>query len=109
GAIAPGNCDLTDSGTNLTVGNYLIALGVISLTTSLLIIVIGLHFILSGMHLSKANKFCYVIYAILLVATVLAGFAWFIVGAVVLFRGNLDCIRSGSSHVIYALILWGIS
>ena len=36
----------------------------------------------------------------------LFGVAWFIVGGVILFRSNLQCIQIGAPYVVYALIMW---
>ena len=37
---------------------------------------------------------------------VMFGLAWFIIGAVILFRSNIECIEEGSVMVIYALVFW---
>ena len=39
----------------------------------------------------------------------LFGLAWFVIGAVILFRSNIECIKEGSVPVIYGLVLWCIS
>ena len=35
----------------------------------------------------------------------LFSFAWFIVGAIILFNSNTDCIDIGSTHVVFALVV----
>lgn len=108
GATSSG-CDYVDSGTNLNVAQYLIGLGVISLILAFLILVIAVSAILSGGHFSAGSGCAFVLYIILLVATMLVSGIWFIIGAVILFRSNVDCIRAGTTHVIYALVLWAIT
>lgn len=34
---------------------------------------------------------------------------WFIIGAIVIFKDNLDCIRARSFTVTFALVVWSIS
>jgi hypothetical protein len=34
---------------------------------------------------------------------------WLIVGGIVIFRGNMDCINGGNAVAIYALVFWVIS
>lgn len=43
------------------------------------------------------------------ITCVLFNICWFIVGAIVIFRGNIDCINDGASLVIYALVMWCLS
>lgn len=49
-----------------------------------------------------------VVGVIIFVCYALFSVAWFIVGAIVLFRSNLDCIKGGSTMMIYALVIWCI-
>lgn len=98
----PGGCDHTDP-MGLNVAQYLLGSGIVSLvyvvleciTFSLLLCELGEGFVLS-------------MQTILTVIFSLFGTAWFIVGGIILFRSNLDCIRDyhDPSDVIYALVLW---
>ncbi|XWV25709.1 hypothetical protein QJ857_gp0036 [Tupanvirus soda lake] len=103
GAIAPGECDYQDK-MGLDTAQYLLGLGISSVVTCVLLIIFYLFLLCEA---------CVPIAAIGIVVVsilnALFGLAWFIVGAVILFRGNVDCIRYGSTHVIYALVLWCIS
>lgn len=103
GAIKPGDCDYNDK-MGLDVGEYLIGLGVASIVMSL-----TLAFLLSLMICGYDTATVGIIIIVVAVINALFGLAWFIVGAVILFRGNIDCIRDGSSHVIFALVLWCLS
>jgi hypothetical protein len=37
------------------------------------------------------------------------GISWFFVGAIILFRSNLDCIKEEGTIVVYAVVVWCIS
>lgn len=103
GATTPGNCDYTDV-MGLDVGQYLLGLGISSITVTIVLILLIASFLLDMKNIG--------IVCITLCVSVLSvffGLCWFIIGAVILFRGNIECINSGSSHVIYALVLWSVS
>ena len=103
GAIQPGDCDYEDT-MGLDIGQYLLGLGISSIIiTTITIGLLGL--LLCGIEPVSTK---YTLTGVNAIAG-LFGTAWFIVGGVILFRGNIDCIRDGSSHVIYALVLWCIS
>jgi hypothetical protein len=48
--------------------------------------------------------------AISMTLYILFGFVWFIIGAIILFRSNIDCINTSSDDdrtmAIYALVMW---
>lgn len=103
GSIHSGICDHTDS-MGLNVAHYLIGLGITNLSICVLLI-FSIICIMFGLCMSV----CISIVAITYVFDALFGLSWFIVGGIVLFRSNVDCINQESSHVIYALVLWCIS
>ena len=103
GAISPGDCDYEDK-MGMDVSKYLIGGGIASLIAAGVLI-----FLYMFMIFNITFIFSYVLIIIFSVINVLFGVAWFIIGAVIIFRGNIDCIRDGSAHVIYALVLWCIS
>ncbi len=106
GAISPGDCDIKDM-SGLTIANYLLIGGSVSLVVDGFML---LYFLLMWKNIiSESNKIVAVCTTILLILYGLFSFSWFIVGAVVLFRSNIECINKNSSHVIYALIIWCIS
>lgn len=103
GVQSPGTCDKEDV-MGLNVGEWLIGSG----ASQLIIVVLSALFV----GLMMADVMAELMMVALLIVTVLAilfGMAWFIIGGVVLFRGNIECIREVSSHVIFALVLWCIS
>lgn len=105
GVTSPGQCDMTDE-MGLDVGDYLLGLGIFSLV----VMVITAGF--SGVIVLGGDRFATVasmLLCCLAFLSVLFGIAWFIVGAVILFRSNIECIRVGSSHIIFALVLWCMS
>lgn len=103
GATHPGTCDMTDV-MGLNVGQYLLGLGIASLILSSMLLIL-----FTTLACCPTGAAASIPMIILIVLNGLFGFAWFIVGAVILFRGNIDCIKAGSTHVIYALVLWCIS
>lgn len=105
GAVAPGPCDHVDI-MGLDVSQYLLGLGIASLVSCAVMIV---SYILLMFESDIVAGVGGIILIIISVVNVLFGIAWFIVGGVVLFRGNIDCIRNSSMHVVYALVLWCLS
>lgn len=103
GVKQPGSCDYEDS-MGLDVGQYLLGMGIASIITCCLL---SFSYIL--LLTDAAEMIGAVFIMVITILNVLFGFAWFIIGAVILFRSNIDCINNGSSHVIYALVLWCIS
>ena len=101
GSTSPGSCDYTDK-MGLNVGQYLLGLGISSLIACVILIMCNVAILCEVTVAAIAMT-------ALSILTVLFGLAWFIIGAIILFRGNIDCIKNGSSHVIYALVLWCIS
>jgi hypothetical protein len=101
GALHPGKCDVTDI-MGLNISKYLLGLGIASVVTAVSLVICTIC-LMRG-HLSAAVPIL-----IISILNVVFGLSWFIVGAIILFRSNLTCIRTGSSHVIFALVLWCIS
>jgi hypothetical protein len=105
GAIHPGECDYTDS-IGLNAAQWLLGLGISSIVTSVILIVCFTVVLLK-------IKYCVPIGVlgslIITIFNILFGTIWFVIGTVVLLHGNIECIRNGSSHVIYALVLLCIS
>jgi hypothetical protein len=94
----------------LNVGDYLLGLGISSLVFTTTTIVLFIYaFIFKEGNFNNFDGFLFGLWITMTVLSVLFGTAWFIIGAVILFRGNIDCIRNASTHVIYALVIWCIS
>jgi len=103
GAIKPGNCDKTDE-MNLNVSTYLIVNGSTNLIFSIIIVTC-----LFCIYFEKKQTLFLLILTIFLILYVLFSTAWLIIGGVILFRSNIECIKEESTHVIFALALWSIS
>lgn len=103
GILKPGPCDYVDK-MDLDVARYLLGLGISTIAVTIIIIVL-LALILFEYAIKKVTIALIVVNII----AILFGIAWFIVGAIILFRSNIECIKVGSSHVIYALVLWCLS
>ncbi len=97
-----GVCDNLDVGTNLTVAKWLLGSGVASLIVTFFLCT-SVFFMMTGSVVAK-------LFAIVItIINTLFGLAWFIVGAFVLFRSNIDCIHEGVTYVSFALAMWCIS
>eukprot|EP01124_Arcella_intermedia_P021221 TRINITY_DN292_c0_g1_i1.p1 TRINITY_DN292_c0_g1~~TRINITY_DN292_c0_g1_i1.p1 ORF type:complete len:169 (-),score=7.41 TRINITY_DN292_c0_g1_i1:107-613(-) len=96
------SCDVTDP-SGLNVAQYLIGLGLAGITQ------VVLSMFLIGLNVLNPKPAFMVLFVGVSVAAALFGFSWFIVGAVVLFRSNIDCINSHTTHVVYAVVMWCFS
>lgn len=105
GALAPGPCDHVDV-MGLDVAQYLLGLGIASLVTCVIMIISYILLMFESNIVAGVGGIVLIIISIL---NALFGIAWFIIGGIVLFRGNIDCIRNSSMHVVYALVLWCLS
>jgi hypothetical protein len=109
GAVHPGSCDYDDA-MGINVSKYLLGLGIASLVFSVATVLLFIYILLfKDGELDSETGIVFGVYILLVVIQALFGMAFFIVGGVILFRGNIDCIRNGSSHVIFALVLWCLS
>jgi hypothetical protein len=106
GIIQPGTCDTTDQ-MGLNIGDYLLGSGIagtifaISHIFLLLIILLSSSNIITGLAA--------IFYIFFIFVSIMYSIAWFVVGAIILFRSNIECIKVVSSHVIYALVIWCLS
>jgi hypothetical protein len=102
GTLAPGNCDNKDD-MGINVATYLLTGGIVGLVVN---VIVAFNILISWRtdmdELSTQTKNVIKIYS-------LFSFCWFIIGAVILFRSNISCINSHSSHVIFALVMWCIN
>jgi len=103
--IQGSECDTTDA-INLNVSDYLIGLGIYQLVNWLIFVIIYCNVIFAEKDVSERDMISSVV---LQCMTSIFGFVWFILGAIILFRSNLDCIHQGTTMVIYALVLWCIN
>jgi hypothetical protein len=96
------SCDTTDS-IGLDVSKYLLGEGISSIATFVLIVInISLEYVHREEDLSMLGAY------IIMIINGLFSISWFIVGAIILFRSNIDCIKTGGSSIIYALVIWCI-
>lgn len=94
-------CNYKDA-MGLDIKQYLLGGGIASVVVACLFAGFGL------------TSFClkeYAVIPLIIIAIInaLFGLAWFVVGGIILFRSNIECIQQGSVIVIYALVLWGFS
>ena len=92
-----GGCDNKDSATKLKISDWLLGEGV------LLVVLGGLMFI--AVFWTRSGQGDYLVRFIVLCCALFA-LAWFIVGAIILFNGNIDCIKNSSGIAIFALVVW---
>lgn len=86
----------------LSVSDYLIGQGASGFAIAIVLIMIFIGMV-------TESERCLVGGLAAFVGLAFFGLAWFIVGAVILFRSNIDCINEGSNMVIYALVIWCIT
>ena len=94
-------CDFSDR-LGLNIKEYLLGGGIASVITAVLIAFFGILSLI-------IEEWSAVPIIFITVLNSLFGVAWFIIGAVILFRSNIECIKEGSVPVIYALVLWCLS
>lgn len=94
-------CDYRDQ-MGLDIKHYLLGGGIASVIAVALIAFFGL----TSLCLDEMSVIPIIT---VVVINALFGLAWFIIGATILFRSNIECIKEGSVPVIYALVLWCIS
>lgn len=94
-------CDYKDQ-LGLDIKHYLLGSGIASVCTACLIAIFGLLSL-------RMDEMAMVPIIITVVINALFGIAWFVIGAIILFRSNIQCITEGSVPVVYALVLWCIS
>lgn len=100
--VRPGSCDYKDA-MGLDVSQYLLGLGVANCALCLILIP---HII---WMFATESKISVISLSVSIIINAHFGLAWFIVGTVILYRGNIDCIRQASVHVIFVLVLWCLS
>lgn len=94
-------CDYTDL-MGLNIKQWLLGAGIASIITSVLI----------GTFRACSLCFDEVIWipsCIFIFLHSCFATAWFIVGAIILFRSNIECIHEASIPVIYALVMWALA
>ena len=102
GAVHPGMCDFKDK-MGLDVSQYLLGLGIATIITSALITILII------LYAMTENNIILGFLIGMYIVVILFGIAWTVVGGIILFRGNIACIKSASAHVIYALVIWSLS
>jgi len=108
-AISSKSCDYEDV-MKLNVAHYLLGYGISSII--LWVFFVASFFVMTYKNESTNYNYNYIGVIgirILSVVNALFGLAWFIVGAIILFRSNIDCIRNESAHVVFALVVWILS
>jgi len=99
-------CDTVDL-MGIDTKDYLLGFGIMGVTYIFFVAV------LTTCIIYKCKSNCGVIVSIscmiLLICNVLLFWTWFVVGAVVIFRSNVNCIRDASLPVIYAVVMWALS
>jgi hypothetical protein len=88
---------------------YLIILGVLSIVNAILIISVFLCGVLAVDTENGWFAALACVSIILSIISALFGIAWFIIGAIILFNDNIECINEGSATVVFALVMWIIS
>ncbi|XWV25708.1 putative orfan [Tupanvirus soda lake] len=102
GALSPGSCDHFDK-IGINVSDYILGAGISSFVVNLI-----MTFTFTMILLGIINSIPIIVIVLLTLYSIFS-FVWFIIGGVVLFRSNIECIKEESPAVIFALILWCIN
>jgi hypothetical protein len=97
--VRSNDCNLIDSGTNLSPKSFLVGAGIVDIIKGS-----GILICLISKELAEMINITCIICLILLFNII-----WFIIGAVILFRSNIECINEGSLPAISALVAWLIN
>ncbi len=94
----PTACDHVGAKININVAEWLVVFGVFNMVMFfgcclMLWRILNRHFCPVGAMLTFFVSF---------------GLAWFIMGAVVLFPANTDCIHQGDTNAVFALVMWAL-
>lgn len=92
----PNKCNYIDK-IGLDVSDYLLGLGISGLITSIFLFV------------SFYRKMKHIAILIVMILNSLFSIIWLIIGGIILFEENMECIKNGTSYVIYALVMWCLS
>lgn len=107
GALNPGNCNMKSELVDADISTYLIVHGTISIL--ILLLLYGAGIISLCATNSPLAAIIVVFEVIVIVLLAIFSIVWFIIGAIILFDANIECINEGSVSVIFALVLWCIS
>ena len=103
GITKPGDCNHEDK-IGLDVSFYLIVVGILIIVTTII------SAVLYTIMFREDEIQSWVIFLVYLnILCVGFGITWFIIGSIILFRSNIDCIQEGSVEVIYAIVIWCLS
>lgn len=102
GVQKPGECDHQDD-MGLDVGDWLLGTGIAYIIIITIYLGKLVYLFISGMKYGTISQ---ILDVIILIASALFAIAWTICGGVILFRSNIECIKDGSKHVIFALVIW---
>jgi thiamine transporter ThiT len=102
------SCDNTN-GMNLNVQQYLLGQGIVEIILS--VIYFFGHSILVFTKDEKPadkEKLIFVWLGLTFIPKIFS-IIWFIIGGIIIFKSNTDCINQGATMVIFAIVLWAIS
>lgn len=108
GSLRIGNCDRLDM-MGLYVSDYLLGLGISGIISAVIQIILCILMLRAILRSKEALYKCFMILCTAFnIILLIFNISWFIVGGIILFRSNIECIRSSSVSVIYALVVWCI-
>jgi hypothetical protein len=95
-------CDHVDSEIGSNVRNYLIGFACAYLVTFLLMML----FCICAKYVKCSQTWAELLFSATFFIHTVFTLIWFILGAIVLFRSNIDCLHQHSIYAVYALIIW---
>ena len=95
------SCDHVDIGVKLSAHQFLLGFGIANL-----VCIVGIPSIILALSIGDCFNGMMIFTFLSLLCYSLFSLIWFIIGGVILFRSNKDCINVGSVPVCYALAIW---
>lgn len=98
GLSAPLACDHFDP-SGLNINRYLFGMGIASIVTYFCITSLTFYCNCNDINVPRFVKTIYIFYNFFKIC-------WFVLGGLVIFRSNMECISARESYAAYALCLW---
>jgi hypothetical protein len=95
----PNQCQYQYNVTDTTIPYYIVS---ISTSNVIFILILFFNYItyVPGQMISNVNMITYII------INYVIGIIWLVIGEIVLFRDSNHCAINGSSHILYAVVIW---
>lgn len=100
-----GTCPHIDEPTGLSIEDYLIGVGISQLIFGMFLSIMVCLITRSDFDSISDGLGIWFVWIVIFICRLFT-FAWFFVGAFILFRSNIECINDGEIKTVYALVMW---